>query len=398
MLWLQRQLLSEAQSKLITVCVSHDRGFLDAVCTDIIVFADKKLTYHHTGYSAYLEGAEQSASRNATQAAAADKQIDKQKAFITKQRAAAASKKGADDNKLRQAKEREKKLERLTYSRNEGKFRTSYGKPERLAQLKSSPTLRFNLPEPLGSFRGGADLPTLTMDNVSFHFPPRQSTTPAAADSTPLLSGVTVQVGLSSRVAIVGENGAGKTTLVNLISGALCPTIGELHRHHSLRVAMVSQHQIERLRDHLDKTAVQFVIDELKGTGEAVRQQDVLNHLGGFGLSGDLAMLPIGMLSGGQKARLTLAQTMWARPHVLILDEPTNHLDSDALEALQIGMGNFKGGIIAISHSADFIASFCRELWVLERGCVGVHHVGTLADFDMAFSSYSNRILAEFEN
>ena len=119
--------------------------------------------------------------------------------------------------------------------------------------------------------------------------------------------------------------------------------------------------------------------------------------VGAFGLSGELAKLPIGMLSGGQKARLTLAQTMWGRPHLLILDEPTNHLDSDALEALQVGIGSFKGGVVAISHSADFVASFCSELWIVERGKVSVHHVGCPTDFEAAFGQYSNSILAEFE-
>mmetsp|Transcript_48509 Transcript_48509/g.96657 ORF Transcript_48509/g.96657 Transcript_48509/m.96657 type:complete len:794 (-) Transcript_48509:349-2730(-) len=394
-LWLQRQLQSDTYSKLITICVSHDRTFLEAVCSDVIVFADKKLTYHHTGYAAYLEGVEQTASRNASQAAAAGRQVDKQKAFIAKQRTAAASKKGVDDNKLRQAKEREKKLDRITYSHNGGKYRTSYGLPERIQQLKSHPTLRFNLPEPI-SLRGGSDLPALTMDSVTFRFPPRASMA-TSPDPAPVLTDLTLQVGLSTRVAIIGENGAGKTTLVNLISGALSPTVGEVHRLQGLRVAMVSQHQIERLRDHLDKSAVQFIVGELSSIGECVRQQDVLNHLGAFGLSGDLATQSIGMLSGGQKARLTLAQAMWDRPHIMILDEPTNHLDSDAMEALQVGIGSFKGGIIAISHSADFVASFCKELWILKNGRIAIHHTEILDDFEKAYSTYSNSILAEFE-
>ena len=291
-LWLQRQLLSDACAKLITVCVSHDRAFLDTVTSDIIVFADKKLTYHHTGYSAYLESIGQAASRNATQTAAAGKQLEKQKAFIAKQRIAAGSKKGTDDNKLRQAKERERKLERMTYSKESGRYRTSYGKPERIAELKSHPTLRFNLPEPLG-YRGADDLPAISMDAVGFRYPPRSQAVaptdsdplhplhplqPTDSDPASLLSGLTLQLGLGSRVAIVGENGAGKTTLVSLLSGALAPTAGEVHRHHSLRVATVSQHQTERLRHHLDKTAVQFILEELGSAGESIKPQDVLNH------------------------------------------------------------------------------------------------------------------------
>ena len=443
-LWLQHQLLSEEWARLITVCVSHDRAFLDAICTDVIVFADKRLTYHHCSYGGYLDGESQAASRNASHAAAVGKQVDKQKAFIAKQKAAGSStKKAADDNKLRQAKEREKKLERLSYTRESGgRFKTHslakvgvHALPDKVGSAqRRQPVLRFSLPQPTG-YRGPDGIPALTFDHVSFTYSAATPSCPAPAGSSdgldpviassapagipavagtgrPVLSAVTLQLGLGSRVAIVGQNGAGKTTLVELIAGNLTASAGEVRRHHSLRIATVSQHQTERLRHHLDKTAVDFVMDELRenvgggggGGGEGaggwegmrVKPQDMLNYLGGFGLSGDLATIPIGMLSGGQKARLTLARTMWDHPHLLILDEPTNHLDSDALEALQLALGGFQGGIVAVSHSADFLASFSKELWIVDRARVSIHHTENEADFDAAYSQYCDTILAEF--
>ncbi|KAL1511685.1 hypothetical protein AB1Y20_004975 [Prymnesium parvum] len=376
-LWLRRQLLSPARATWTALLVSHEREFVEAVCTDVILFEHKKLTYHRGGLASYLASAEQAAAHAATRAAAVGKQQARQRAFIAAQRNAAGR---ADEGKLRQAKEREAKLERQEYVRTAGRFKTSYASPERVRAPPREHSLRFHLPQPRGA--AGA---ALTAEGVSFGY----------GGGGRVLDGVTVQLGVGSRVAVVGENGAGKSTLVRLLCGALLPTGGEVRRHGGLRVALVEQQTTEVLRAHLDESAVQLLLRQLGG---GVRQQQLLNHLGAFGLSGELATCPIGMLSGGQKARLALAHAMWDAPHLLILDEPTNHLDSDALEALKAGIAGFKGGVVAISHSADFVASFCKEVWVLKGGRLATHHVEDSSDFGQVFSDYCNTILAEFDS
>eukprot|EP00942_MAST-04A_sp_MAST-4A-sp1_P011805 g11805.t1 len=96
------------------------------------------------------------------------------------------------------------------------------------------------------------------------------------------------------------------------------------------------------------------------------------SHLGSFGLAGHLALQPVRLLSGGQKARLALAVVMWKKPHILILDEPTNHLDMDSLRALAIGLNDFQGAVLLVSHNQSFLSSISHELWSLDGGKVKV--------------------------
>ena len=461
-LWLSRQ-LQRRWAVMTVLLVSHDAAFLDDACTDIIVFADKALTYHAGSYSSYLEGAAQEASRHATRSAAVERQVERQKHFIAKQRAAATAKRGAsvDDNKLRQAKEREKKLERIGLGRADGhRYKTMsmarFGVtslPERAQQIRRDPNLRFHLPEPSPPLRGSADLAVISLSEVSFSYgrqreaqqvpgPPSalpsaspspspsaspsasasaSAPAPASASASPsispaeppaalpaalaeggsaLLSSLTLQVNAGSRIGVLGENGVGKTTLVRLLDGSLSASRGEVHRAHGLRVATVSQHQLERLQPHLDGSSLAFLMAELTAQGETPppKPQEVLNHLGSFGLAGDLAKQPIGVLSGGQKARLNMASVMWCKPHVLILDEPTNHLDSDALEALQLGIGGFGGAIVAISHSMPFLGAFCSELWVVRQRAVAIHHLDTPAALESVYDAYCESITAEWSS
>jgi len=413
-LWLGRQ-LRRRRASMTVLLVSHDAAFLDDVCTDIIVFENKALTYHAGTYTSYLEGAAQEASRHANRSAAVEKQVEKQKQFISKQRTAAAKKGVSDDNKLRQAKEREKKLDRIGLGRADGhRYKTMsmarFGVtalPERAQQLKRDPTLRFHLPEPTPALRGSTNLPVIALSEVSFSYPRHEAGAPdhpaellaaSTNESDVLLASLTLQVGVGSRIGVLGENGVGKTTLVRLLDGSLSASCGEVHRAHGLRVATVAQHQLERLQPHLDGSALAFMMAELAAKGETPlpKPQDVLNHLGGFGLAGDLAQRPIGVLSGGQKARLNMASVMWSKPHILILDEPTNHLDSDALEALQLGISGFAGGIVAISHSMPFLGAFCSELWIVQKRGVAIHHVETTAALDSVYDAYCESITAEW--
>ena len=149
---------------------------------------------------------------------------------------------------------------------------------------------------------------------------------------TPLSS----QVEAGSRVAVVGRNGSGKSTLLSLLQGSLKPSSGSVWHLPGLRIATVSQQSVEALADHLTQSAVELLLSEFDpvfdGDMTAARA-----HLGGFAISGGVALQRIGTLSGGQKARLAFALASIARPHILLLDEPTNHLDSASLQVWRSG-------------------------------------------------------------
>ena len=158
---------------------------------------------------------------------------------------------------------------------------------------------------------------------------------------------------MESRIAIVGANGVGKSTLLKLLVGSLGLTAGNSYRNGRLSLSMFTQHHIDQLKLPLSPLE-QFMEDNPGSTQEVYR-----SHLGSFGITGNLALRPNYLLSGGQKSRVAFALAMWKNPHMLILDEPTNHLDIDAVNALIIALNNYSGGVIIVSHDQHLISTVC---------------------------------------
>lgn len=104
------------------------------------------------------------------------------------------------------------------------------------------------------------------------------------------------------------------------------------------------------------------------------------SHLGSFGISGNLALRPMYLLSGGQKSRVAFALITWLKPHILLLDEPTNHLDFDAINALIVALNNFEGGLVVVSHDQYFLSSLCDKLYVVKNKKVKIFE-GDIDDY-----------------
>jgi len=106
------------------------------------------------------------------------------------------------------------------------------------------------------------------------------------------------------------------------------------------------------------------------GIGERpLSQREIAKHLEQFGITEELALnRTIGMFSAGQKSKVSLAAAFWIKPHLVALDEPTNYIDMETLDALTVALQRFKGGVICISHSADFASKVCNETWLLDQG------------------------------
>ena len=115
-------------------------------------------------------------------------------------------------------------------------------------------------------------------------------------------------------------------------------------------------------------------------------------QLGGFGLPGALAMQPVKLLSGGQKARLSMACAVCHKPHVLVMDEPTNHLDGVSLDALTECLKKFQGGIVIVSHDERFMKDICNELWIVRNGGVNIIRCLDSSEFCTAFDQYANSL------
>jgi ATP-binding cassette, subfamily F, member 3 len=192
--------------------------------------------------------------------------------------------------------------------------------------------------------------------------------------NAPVLSRLNLRIDPDDRIALVGRNGNGKTTLARLLAGQLKPMGGALMASGKLRVGYFGQHQIEELV--ADETPLQHMERHVAG-GEP---GEVRTQLGRFGFSGDKVNLAVRQLSGGERARLSLALITRDAPHILILDEPTNHLDVEAREALVEALAGFGGAVIVVSHDRHLLGLIADRL-VLVDGGTAKDFAGSLEDY-----------------
>ena len=324
--------------------------------------------------------------------------------------------------------------------------------------------MEFKFPEP--GFLEGVKTKAkaiVRVSNMSFQYP---------GTPKPQIQDITFQCSLGSRIAVIGPNGAGKSTLVNVLTGELIPTAGDVYQHENIRIAYIKQHAFSHIDHHLDKTPSEYIqwrfqtgedretmdrankvvteedekaqekIYRIEGSqrkvigiharrkfknsyeyecsfvlGENVGikgekwtpmmtadnawiprneviqshqkmvaevdqkealasgqfrplvRKEIEAHCANFGLDAELVSHSrMRGLSGGQRVKVVLAACSWQRPHLIVLDEPTNYLDRDSLGALSKALKAFDGGVIIITHSAEFTKDLTEEVWAVVDG------------------------------
>ncbi|MGZ8417614.1 MAG: ATP-binding cassette domain-containing protein [Methyloceanibacter sp.] len=211
--------------------------------------------------------------------------------------------------------------------------------------------------------------PLVVLDDVAVGYVP----------GSPVLSGLDLRIDPDDRVALLGRNGNGKTTLARLLAGQLKPMSGSVVASGKLQVGYFAQHQIEELV--ADDTPLQHMQRLLPSASPgAVRTQ-----LGRFGFSGDKVNVAVRQLSGGERARLSLALITREAPHILILDEPTNHLDVDARDALVEALAGFGGAVVVVSHDRHVLGLVADRLLLVDDG--------TVEEFDGSLDDYRDLVL-----
>ncbi|KAM0187455.1 hypothetical protein ACHAPA_008360 [Fusarium lateritium] len=324
--------------------------------------------------------------------------------------------------------------------------------------------MEFTFPEP--GFLEGVKTKAkaiLRATNMSFQYP---------GTSQPQITDISFQCSLGSRIAVIGPNGAGKSTVINVLTGELIPTQGEIYQHENIRIAYIKQHAFAHIDNHLDKTPSEYIqwrfqtgedretmdrankiiteadekamdkVFRVEGSqrrviginsrrkfknsyeyecsfalGENIGmknerwipmmtadnawlprnellashqkmvadvdmkealasgqfrplvRKEIESHCANFGLDAELVSHSrMRGLSGGQRVKTVLAACSWQRPHLIVLDEPTNYLDRDSLGALSKALKKFEGGVIIITHSAEFTANLTEEVWAVMDG------------------------------
>ena len=337
--------------------VSHDRGFLNKVTAYTIFLNGKRLRYYGGNYDTYLRVRAEHRAAHAAHQKQNERRQAHLKQFISRFGHGAK-------NMAKQAQSRMKMLQKLQDEPCEVDF--------------DDPYLRLDFP-----CGGHLPPPCITVQDVSFGYP---------IDGEPLrvlYEKCDFGLDCDSRVAIVGPNGAGKSTFLRLLTGELEPTDGHVGRHSKLVVAKFTQHHIEMF--DTEKSALNHMRDL---THDGVSTEEARKYLGRFGLSGDLALNPIRVLSGGQKSRLAFAELAWRSPHILLLDEPTNHLDLETIEALAMALNQFDGGVVFVSHDERLIEMVADELWVVDKGEGG--KPGTVTVWHGSFEEYKAHLEKEF--
>ena len=331
-LWLE-QWLKQREGTLILV--SHDREFLDSVTTHTLHIAAGSLSFVTGNYSAFEVWR---AARMQNQQAVHEKTEKRRKelqGFVDRFRAKAT--------KARQAQSRLKMLERLE--------QTS------AVRIDSPFTFRFKPPISMPS-------PLVVLQDVVL----------AYGDHT-VLSKVNLTIHSGDRIGLLGVNGAGKSTLVKSLVGELEAQSGKRIPAQKLKVGYFAQHQVDQLRDELTP------LQALQKQDAKISDADARTYLGSFGFRGEQAMQATGTLSGGERARLSLALIVQTQPNLLLLDEPTNHLDIDMRQALADALVSFEGAIVVISHDRIMLRAVVDVLWLISRG--------SLTSFDDDLDGYA---------
>jgi len=320
-IWLENWLKQYRGTLLL---ISHDRDFLDSVCSHILHLEQQRATLYSGNYSGFERIR---AEQLANQQAAYEKQrreIAHMHSFVERFKAKAT--------KAKQAQSRIKALERM----------------ELIAPAHVDSPFHFGFKPPHKNPH-----PLLQLDDCA-----------AGYGQATVLQHARMVLTPGDRVGLLGPNGAGKSTLIKLLAGEIAAQSGERITAKDLKIGYFAQHQLEQL--HPEHTPV----EHLQQLDRQIGEQDARDFLGGFGFVGDKALEKVGPFSGGEKSRLVLALLVYQRPNLLLLDEPTNHLDLEMRQALATALQDFEGAMVIVSHDRHLLRTGCDRLELVHGGRV----------------------------
>ena len=318
--WFQEYLKSYPGAILM---ISHDREFLNQLIRKVVEIAHERLNFYTGNYESYVR---EKVAREEQHLAAYENQqreIKKLQDFADRFRAQAT--------KAAQAQSKLKQIDRM----------------EKIAApVAAAKTVAFKFPQPPRS-----GIRAITLKDVAFSYPELQ-----------IYQDLNFEAERGQRTVLVGPNGAGKSTLLKILAGALVPQSGERTPGHNVRVGYFAQNRQETLK--MNRT----VLAEAMDLENHVPEQMVRNLLGSFLFSGEDVFKPVGVLSGGEKSRLSLCKLLLDPPNLLLMDEPTTHLDMASIDALIGAMEAFTGTLIFISHDVHFIRKLATTVLHISAG------------------------------
>lgn len=329
MIWLEGHL--SAYKKTLIV-VSHDRYFLDKVTNKTLDIEHHHASLYKCAYTEFVKRKEEKRKSDMKRWELQQKEIARLEAYIEQQR------RWNRERNIIAAESREKAIERM----------------EKVERPKDAPkAISFSF-----GAAGESGNDVLCVKNLSMSFGEKQ-----------VFSNISFEVKKREHLFIAGSNGCGKSTLLKILLGKLCQTGGKAEFGYNVHIGYYDQEN-----QQLDERKT--VLDELWDAYPAATQTQIRSTLAAFMFRGDDILKEVSVLSGGERARLTLAKLIMSKMNVLILDEPTNHLDIPSREALEAALAEFDGTIIAVSHDRYFTRRLATRIICLDAP------FASYADFD----------------
>ncbi len=320
------------------VIISHDRHFLNQVCTHIADLDFQQLKIYPGNYDDFMLASVQARARvEAANAKAKDRISDLQE-FVRRF--------SANASKARQATSRKKQLEKIKIE-------------EIRPSSRQNPYIRFEQGKKL--YRSA-----VTVEHLSFSYP---------GSDEKVLNDLTFNVEAGERIAIIGPNGVGKTTLMRCLAGELRPN-GRIAWVENAQPGYMPQDPQAEFADKIDLFAWMS-----QYTGKADDDQIVRATLGRLLFSGEETKKSVHVLSGGEKGRMIYGKLILTKPNVLLMDEPTNHMDMETIESLQIGLEHYAGTLIFVSHDREFVGGLATRI-------IELRPEGKMVDFRGTYDEY----------
>ena len=341
--WLE-DVLNNRDSTMIII--SHDRHFLNQVCTHMADLDYGKITTYAGNYDDFMEASQQARERLSKANAKAKEQIADLQTFVRRF--------SANASKAKQATSRVKLIEKL--------------KPEDVKpSSRQYPWIRFDYDEKAKLHRQAVEV-----ENLSFAY---------AGSERKIFNNLSFTINAGERLAIIGENGVGKTTLLKLLMGEVTPQFGAIKWAEKAKPGYYSQDHSALFQS--DTNLTDWIAGYVREGGYEGGDVETLirGTLGRLLFSGDDVKKAVKVISGGEQGRMLFGKLMLLHSNVLVMDEPTNHLDMESIESLNSGLEKFPGTLIFVSHDREFVSSLATRVFEVKANGTVVDYLGGYEDY-----------------
>ena len=341
--WLEN-VLNERNSTMIII--SHDRHFLNQVCTHMADLDYGKITVYPGNYDDFMEASSMARQQQKNANDRAKERIAELQDFVRRF--------SANKSKAKQATSRMKLIDKL--------------KPEDVKpSSRQYPWIRFEYDEKEKLHRQAVEI-----ENLSFAYP---------GSDKKLFNNLDLTLNAGDRLAVIGENGVGKSTLLKLMMGELTPQFGSIKWTEKARLGYYAQDHAEDFKS--DTNLTDWVSEYARANAAEGEDLETLirGTLGRLLFSGDEVKKAVRVISGGEQGRMIFGKLMLMKPNVLVMDEPTNHLDMESIESLNSALEKFKGTLVFVSHDREFVSSLATRILEIRMDGSIVNYLGNYEEY-----------------